>query len=758
MSKAKQPNTKARNLPSSHGSRANITPGKRWAFRLAACVVLPVGFLILLELVLRLAGVGYSTNFFLNKRVNGQEVLVENDRFGLRFFPPELARSPSPLVMEKEKPKNTCRIFVLGESAALGDPEPAYGFGRYLEVLLRDRFPHQQFEVICTAITAINSHAILPIARECARHDGDIWVVYMGNNEFVGPFGPGTVFGPQVPPLSVIRLSLALKTTRLGQLLSRLGSKSSRSKNWGGMKMFLDSQVPPEDPRKQRVYDHFRANLEDILAAARHAGARVVLSTVAVNLKDCPPFASQHSASMTADERANWQKLFDLGLQDQKSNRLETAVSNYQAAAQIDSSFAELQFRWAECLLASTNADEPRKHFELARDYDTLPFRTDGHLNAIIRETAARHPSDAIRLVDSAALLAASNSSHIVGKEVLYEHVHLNFEGNYQLARATAEAVSGLLPNEARSDAQADWDSFDRCSQQLVLTPWDRRRVYESLVHRLSEPPFIDQLNHTAQLQSMAQEVAGARLQQTQQALSQARTLYQQRTEAEPHDLYLRAGFAKLEEDAGNLPGAMAQWKALRDRIPFTAGPHYYLGKVLARMGKSQDAVQELDLALAIRPDLPEALSEKGRLLAKLNRSEEGLKLLEKAAQLEPGNARICVDRAEVLASMGRRGEAQSQLQLAVQLQPGFWEAHYLLGVELAVDEQVSSAAEQFLETVRLNPGYALGHLNLGIALAKLNRINDAASQFQETLRLDPNNRKAAEYLEALRRGEKQKR
>jgi tetratricopeptide (TPR) repeat protein len=523
------------------------------------------------------------------------------------------------------------------------------------------------------------------------------------------------------------------------------------------MKMFLDSQVPPADPRKQRVYDHFRLNLDDILAAARHAGAGVVLSTIAVNLKDCPPFSSQHSANLTADERANWQKLFDLGVQNQKSNRLESAISNYQAAAQIDSLFAELQFRWAECLLSSTNADEAQRHFELARDYDTLPFRTDGGLNTIIRETATHHTNDAIRMVDSATLLAASNSNHIAGKEVLYEHVHLNFEGNYQLARATAEAVSDMLPNEAKTDAQANWDSFDRCSQQLAVTPWDRRRVYESLLHRLSEPPFINQLNHTVQLQTLGQEVAGARSQQTQQALSQARTLYQERTEAQPRDLYLRAGFAKLEEDAGNLPGAMAQWKALRDQIPFTAGPHYYLGKVLARMGKSEGALQELDLALGIRPDLPEALSEKGRLLAKLNRGEEGLKLLENASQLEPGNARICIDRAEVLASMGRRSEAQSQLQQAVQLQPGFWEAHYLLGVELAVDEQVSSAAEQFLETVRLNPGYALGHLNLGIALAKLNRINDAVAQFQETLRIDPNNRKASDYLEALRRGEKQK-
>jgi tetratricopeptide (TPR) repeat protein len=48
--------------------------------------------------------------------------------------------------------------------------------------------------------------------------------------------------------------------------------------------------------------------------------------------------------------------------------------------------------------------------------------------------------------------------------------------------------------------------------------------------------------------------------------------------------------------------------------------------------------------------------------------------------------------------------------------------------------------------------------LNLGIALAKLNRLDEASAQFQETLRLDPNNRKASEYLEALRKADRRKR
>jgi hypothetical protein len=101
----------------------------------------------------------------------------------------------------------------------LGDPRPNYGAGSYLEVLLAERFPQAKFEIINTSVTAINSHAILPIARECADHAGDLWIIYMGNNEMVGPFGAATVFGTRSPPLWWVRMQLALRKWRLSQSL-----------------------------------------------------------------------------------------------------------------------------------------------------------------------------------------------------------------------------------------------------------------------------------------------------------------------------------------------------------------------------------------------------------------------------------------------------------------------------------------------------------------------------------------------------------
>ncbi|MCX8107998.1 MAG: hypothetical protein N3G20_04265, partial [Verrucomicrobiae bacterium] len=126
-----------------------------------------LALLCVLEAGLRLIGYGYPTRFFLHHNAVGRSNVVENQWFAKRFMPPTLARRPEPMVVPVTKPPNTCRIFVFGESAAIGDPAPAFGFSRILEVLLRERYPSTRFEVINVAFTAINSHVLREIARDC---------------------------------------------------------------------------------------------------------------------------------------------------------------------------------------------------------------------------------------------------------------------------------------------------------------------------------------------------------------------------------------------------------------------------------------------------------------------------------------------------------------------------------------------------------------------------------------------------------------
>jgi len=200
-----------------------------------------------------------------------------------------MARVPQALSIARDKPAGTIRIYVLGESAAYGDPQPRYGLARVLEAMLALRHPGMRFEVVNAAMTAINSHAVLPIAQDCGRAGGDIWVVYIGNNEVVGSFGASGVFGSQALPLPLIRASLALKTTRTGQCLERVIEATRRrpadQSEWGGMEMFLGQKVRADSPAMEAVYRNFQRNLADILRTGGKREVGIVLSTIKAKMR-----------------------------------------------------------------------------------------------------------------------------------------------------------------------------------------------------------------------------------------------------------------------------------------------------------------------------------------------------------------------------------------------------------------------------------------------------------------------------------------
>ena len=136
--------------------------------------------MVAVEAGLHLFGFGYRSEFSVPCTVQGHSAFCDNDHFTWQFFPPGAFRLPPAFAIPAEKTPGTFRIFIVGESVAVGVPEPSYSFGRYLEVMLRDRFPSARFEVINNAITLCDSHVLLPAVQNLARRDGDLFILYIG--------------------------------------------------------------------------------------------------------------------------------------------------------------------------------------------------------------------------------------------------------------------------------------------------------------------------------------------------------------------------------------------------------------------------------------------------------------------------------------------------------------------------------------------------------------------------------------------------
>jgi tetratricopeptide (TPR) repeat protein len=714
-------------------------------FRLAALGLIPLLLLGAIEWGLHLAGFGYPTHFFLKHTIQGHPVWIENNKIGWRFFPPEAARTPRRTVLASPKPSDTIRIFVLGESAAMGDPDADYSFGRMLEVLLEDQFPGTPFEVVNAAMTGINSHAILPIARDCARLDGDIWVVYMGNNEVIGPYGAGTVFGPQTPPLWLIRANLCLKSTRLGQALEairqRLRKDASPAKSWGGMEMFVDQQVRQDDPRMARVYHHFEQNLRDLLATGRRAGVKLIVSTVASNRKDCAPFGSLHRRELTEAQRKLWETSYQAGVACEQSGQPQAAWEQYSAAAKLDDQYADLAFRMGQSQWALSQASEARRLLAAARDYDTLRFRTDSRQNEIIIRQATNRTAEGIFLLDADALLARHSPSGVPGQESFYEHVHLNFAGNYQLAVAIARQCAALLPDSVqrgRSSSASNWLSEEACADRLAWTLWNQQELMEILRRRIELPPFTLQLNHVQQYQRILDEFNRLERLLDLVQLEQAVQVYRRAIARAPQDWAFHFNLGRLLRRCDHAAEAVVELKRAAELVPQHEEVYYHLGNVWAQLGQSAAAVTNFQKAIQLMPRFREAYNGLGLALADQGRYEEAIRQYETALRLKPDFAGAHVNLGLALSRLGRIEEAKQHYQTALKINPNSPGAYVNLGKLLNSQGQLSSAISNYLDALTLDPSNALIHFNLGNALLKRGQAPEAMSHYAEAVRLKP--------------------
>ena len=709
--------------------RPKLSRGRRWAFRFILIVVIPLLLLTLTEVGLRVAGCGYPTSFLI--RIPGADAYTTNPQFGRRFFSRALNRAPLPPHLPAEKGPRTYRIFIFGGSAAQGVPDPSVGFGRVLEVMLEQSYPDARFEVVNTAMTAVNSHVVLPIARECARFSPDLFIVYMGNNEVTGPYGTGTVFAGGTVSLGMIRAQLAMKTMRLGQVVDGIARRSGRRKSpayWGGLEMFLDNQVAFDDPRLQTTYEHLRGNLSDICRAARDGGADVIVSTVAVNLVDCPPFAS-----------ASHEGAGDEGAALQLKGDMPGAIGAYQRALQTHPGSAELFYRLGQCYLATGQADEAATAFVAARDRDLLRFRADSNINRVIRDVADTWRDRGVLLVDAERQLGRVGQVALPGEDLFYEHVHLTSEGNYQLARLMFPVVVERLPQSIRSGAAVPAPpSKSDCLARLALTPWQRLQILSYIVSMMERPPFTSQLGNDQRRERWQGRLDRLQLSLTPEAVATMAEQYRAAIKLAEDDLPLRTNFLQFLQFAGNLPEARVHAQRLLEALPTNAAAHFEMGMVCYGLGDVTTAQTHFQRTEELAADRAGATAKIAEFMFRNQQLDEAERLCRKSLELQPDSPKMLQAIGWIHLARGEWSEAMEPLAKALELRPGDAQMHQDLGVAHRGLGQQARAMEQFRRALELDPSLLTARKHYADGLARAGRLQEAIGQFASAVEQMP--------------------
>ena len=657
----------------------------------------PVVVLGAVELGLRVFGIGYPTAFLVPREIAGRRVFVDNPFFGYRFFPQRMTRTSAPIVLDRNKAPDTVRVFILGESAAMGEPQSEFGLARFLEILLEGRVPGKRFEVVNAAMTAINSHVIADIARELASHEPDVFVIYAGNNEVVGPYGPGTVFEASG---RFTRLRVALTRFRLPQFLRARAS----GPRWSGMEMFQERRVAAGDERLDHVYNGFQANLNRIMASARKAGASVVLSTVAVNVRDCPPFAGDQARELYGEGR-----------------------------------FAE------------------------ARDLDELRFRADSVINQITRNLG-QWAGSGVQLVDAAASFGEAGDEFFI--DHVHFTPAGNYALACAVADRIAAATAPAPTLEECLDRMTyspwnEWDVVDSMILRRQRAPFTGQPGNADALKRLQQRrrDLVESLTPAA-TEAMRIRIERARAQdpRTWRAPMQwaevlmntgdhegaARAL-REAVAALPHRFDVRAGLA-LGYQGRAAEGVAALRDAPRPHGHFVGEFLLIEARNLAQDGRLDVAHAFAEAAVEEAPDSADALIELAIRCSALGRYNEAEQFHREAWMRWPDYPAARDEWAGFLALHQRWDEAERVL-----LSGGDLPETRLKQAQLLAARGDLAGAEQGLRNL-LASGEASAELYVTLARvqARQGRTRDAKASVDRALELDPTHAASRDLAERL--------
>ncbi|NCB39807.1 MAG: SGNH/GDSL hydrolase family protein, partial [Erysipelotrichia bacterium] len=464
---------------------------------LVSCIVLPCIFLILLEAAARSTDIGYPSTLFIEETTADGAWLRPNYRVGYRFFPAKLARKPLPEIMPAIKPADRLRIFVLGESAARGEQLADFSFSRMLEVALQNGSLQKKVEVINTGIPAINSWVLRDFAREIMNYQPDLIVVYAGHNEFIGPYGPGSVFG-LAGNRNAALIGIWASSLRLIQALKPDKLPAELARGWQGLEMFMKNSIKPDSKAISDCLENWRKNLDDIFATAAAAKIPVIWCRVPVNHKDCPPFISDESGFLPETTALIEQiKKYSENNEHQKVlqniDKIRTKVKNHALADYLEGS----------ARLALGDPKSAGQCFKNALNNDCFRVRTTDIFNDAAAEAAKRHK---VHIADIEAAFVGNSGNGIIGAELIYDHVHLTLKGHHIAAAGIFSSIKNIQPALMQSMP----DKFPDLEEIKKYTGFTDQDEIDNLTHIISsiqEPPFTSQFMHNSRLKQLNMQI-----------------------------------------------------------------------------------------------------------------------------------------------------------------------------------------------------------------------------------------------------------
>lgn len=610
---------------------------KKPVAKLALILAGPLVFFGLVEGALYLAGLFEPLPVLQRVTHQGRSYWATNPDYGPFALRRPDAPMPHHVWLPEKKDPSKLRVVMLGESAVAGFPSEEYSLGRLTRVLWNESFPARPMEMATVAMVGANSHILRQFAIESMKMQPDVLVIYTGNNEVIGPYGPVSRLAGAFSSQWMVRASMFVRNTRVGCALERsidaLAKALSREgeKSWKGLDEHKDAKLAADDPALGRMLEQTRANYRDIVETALRNKCKVLFCVPAVNLTDWPPMASAPTESESA------QRAYDRAQQLQSQGDMAGAWENYRRAC----------------------------------DLDLLRFRADSRVRQLQRDVVADETLTGVALVDADRWLHEWNPAFPGDREYFLEHVHLTFPGRVAVAALITDGIAELtgrapplgVGRESYPAIAQWWERFtgrvQAAKDRVLFTEFDdaylwdaTQRLYNMKVFRgMSD---IDQRQREAAAKAEQLRAEGFS-KWTPAKVEEACT---RAAAKEPEDGWIDMKAAELLANLGSVEAARRHIAAARDKYPRLAQVYMALAQEALRDGQPKVALEHLEKMGELLPSGAKPAGIYAEANLKAGDPSAAIPFLQKIASIDPGKAGNWLELAKAQNSAGHSNEA----------------------------------------------------------------------------------------------------
>jgi tetratricopeptide (TPR) repeat protein len=321
----------------------------------------------------------------------------------------------------------------------------------------------------------------------------------------------------------------------------------------------------------------------------------------------------------------------------------------------------------------------------------------------------------------------------------IWQEVGETEKAEFSLYQATELELSASSTSKKSLDlelAAIDQNNIDdtvaaycRAAKQLEQNnQWQLATKYyrQAINLSLSRPALTSSKSTHNQPELSPVLLAQSQVKPSTSQLDKAIQRYHKQAKLQPNSPKIYTDLGNLYAKKSNFSEAIACYRQaikLNHKYP---NAHLSLARTLLKAGKQQEFVKEMQLALALQPNMGTALDRcsLADALVEQNQEQQAIGFYHQAITLDPTFSFSYHRLSDILSRQGKHDEAIALLEQGIQQNPQNPESYYFLAHQWEQLENWDNAVKTYSQVLQLEPKYPEASKKLNHALAQKLKFN----------------------------------